>query len=269
MRIASFFKLSSAAVLSSVIGAAVLSSAAHAHDQFFHDGFLSEVNWQVEPYIGADAMVRNMRYKNEPTHPFQEHLDTFQPFVGVRLHKFFGIEAGYQQSEKGTKERFFHDTTSPAFLGGGPLDLSAPFTLDLNTTTQIRGWNFGLMGFYPICKDTTEIFAKIAYGRLALDSEISFRADQGAFGLLADNTFYEYQQLHRRTSMAQVVLGVKQMFNHHFGGRMFVGYDRTSRIKLDSDSVILDFIDPIRTGTIKIRPHNSWNYGVGVFYTWR
>lgn len=288
MRIASLFKLSSAAFLSSVIGAVSVlgvSSIAQAQDQFFKDGFLSEVNWQVEPYIGADAMTRVMRYKNEPTHPFQEHLDTFQPFVGVRLHKYFGIEAGYQKSEKGTKERFFNPNETPSFFGGGPMRLQdpAPFFahLDINTTTSVKGWNVGVVGFYPICKDKTELFAKIAYSDLSLDTEYRFNATIHPNPLPQDLGFagIDYGHLHDSTSLINLTIGLKQAFSRNLAGRVFVNFDRTSRLRLDSTTTIIEQLNngiavlggvPIeRSNTISIRPHNSWSFGVGLFYTWK
>lgn len=289
MRIASLFKLSSAAFLSSVIGAATvlaISPAAQAKDQFFQDGFLSEVNWQVEPYIGADAMTRVMRYKNEPTHPFQEHLDTFQPFVGVRLHKYFGIEAGYQQSEKGTKERFFGPNDAPVFFGGGPMRLIDPtppwnIRLDMNTTTEVKGWNVGVLGFYPIYKNKenkTELFAKIAYSDLSLNTEYRLQA------VLADNQIINsgvmaqgYGHLHDSTGVFHFAFGVKQAFTHSLGGRAFIHFDRSARLKLDSRTEVPALLDAFnalgvgglsvnRTDIINIRPHNSWTIGVGLFY---
>lgn len=279
MRIASLFKLSSTAFLSSVIGAAsslAFSSVAHAKDQFFKDGFLSEVNWQVEPYIGADAMTRVMRYKDEPTHPFQEHLDTFQPFVGVRLHKYFGIEAGYQQSEKGTKERFFDQNQSPVFFGGAPLPLNnggggAIYTLDLMTTNVVKGWSLGILGFYPLCPKKTDLFLKIGYSDLSLDTELRFSNIGDAVGVsgVGEN---DYHHLHDKTGMLSLMLGVKQNFTSNFGGRFFINFDRSSRLKNQTNSLLIAEIDNAigsnRGSSLSIKPHNSWGLGVGAFYSW-
>lgn len=290
MRIASLFKLSSAALLSTVIGAAVLSSSAYARvtqekDHFFKDGFLSEVNWQVEPYIGADAMTRVMRYKNEPTHPFQEHLDTFQPFVGVKLHKYFGIEAGYQQSEKGTKERFFDGNQKPAFFGGVPMNLLDPgvyeISLDLNTTVAIKGWNVGIVGFYPINKDKTELFAKIGYSNSDLDTEYRFNApviDPG-ISVLPVRIGSAFGHLHDNAGMLHLSLGVKHAFSNNFAGRLFIDFERTARLRMNSRTLLFDQLSEVfglpagnadinRDGSISINPHNSWSFGVGLLYTW-
>lgn len=281
MRIASFFKLSSAAFLSSIIGAVSVlgvSSVAQAKDQFFKDGFLSEVNWQVEPYIGADAMTRVMRYKNEPTHPFQEHLDTFQPFVGVRLHKYFGVEVGYQQSEKGTKERFFDQNQSPVFFGGAPLPLSNvpvgggdDFTLDLMTTNVVKGYNIGILGFYPLCPNKTDLFVKFAYSRLSLDTELRFSNIQAALGPIS-GTANDFHHLHDKTGMFSLVLGIKQNFSSNFGGRVFINFDKTSRLKNQTESLLISSMEATlgstRGSAITIKPHNSWGVGVGLFYSW-
>lgn len=279
MRIASLFKLSSAAFLSSVIGAATvlaISPVVQAKDQFFQDGFLSNVDWQVEPYIGADAMTRVMRYKDEPTHPFQEHLDTFQPFVGVRLHKYFGVEAAYQQSEKGMKERAFFPNQMPAFFGGGPLLLAVPgpneVLLHLNTTTMIKGWNLALVGFYPICKDKTELFAKVGYSNLSLNTEYRFDATI----LTSAERVSDYGNLQDDTGMFNLALGLKHSFSEKIGGRLFVSYDRTSRLHLDSKTAIISLLQTYAPGTaggrgdnVNIKPHNSWLAGVGLYYTWK
>lgn len=267
------------------MSAAVLSTTAYAKDQAYEDSFISKVNWQIEPYIGADAMTRVMRYKDEPTHPFQEHLDTFQPFVGLRLHKYFGVEAGYQQSEKGTKERFFHPNETPEFFGGGPMRLEDPgiwFTrLDINTTTAIKGWNFSLMGFYPIFKDKTELFAKVGYSDLDLDTEYRIDGRMGdPANLIASRADFDYGHLHDGTGMLHLGLGVKHAFSHNIGGRVFVNYDRTVRLDLDSRTLLFDQLneaavngfvgaDVNRSGSINIKPHSSWCFGVGLYYTWR
>lgn len=279
MRMASIFKLSSAAFLSSVIGAAsvlAISPIAQAQDQFFKDGFLSEVNWQVEPYIGADAMTRVMRYKNEPTHPFQEHLDTFQPFVGVKLHKYFGIEVGYQQSEKGTKERFFDQNQSPVFFGGGPLLLTGggtQYTLDLLTTNTVKGWNIGVLGFYPICQNKTDLFLKLGYSNLSHNTELRLNNVQDVLGAVGVSG-NDYHHLQDDIGVFSATLGLKQNFSSNFGGRLFINFDRSSRLKQHSESLLLKEIDdatgPNRVGShIAIEPHNSWALGVGFFYLFK
>ncbi len=272
MRIASLFKLSSAAFLSSVIGAVSVlgvSSVAQAKDQFFKDGFLSEVNWQVEPYIGADAMTRVMRYKDEPTHPFQEHLDTFQPFVGVKLHKYFGVEVGYQNSEKGTKMRLFDQLQAPQFFGGGPLDLIFnDQTLGIDTTAIVKGWNLGVVGYYPICKEKTSLFLKMAYANLHVNQEIRFMVGPSRGGALGLDSGLDFVSLHDSTGMLSIVIGLKHNFAQHFGGRIFIGMDRTSRIDLDGAAVMLGAIDAVRGTRVHVEPHNSLNYGVGIYYNW-
>lgn len=278
-----------AASLGQLASAALLSFVAYhttcaAHDLDYHDSFASRINWKkVEPYVGADAFVRKMRYKDEPTHPFQENLDTFQPFVGVKLNKYFGVEVGYQRSEEGTKERFFNQNESPQFFGGVPMRLNDPLwsaNFDLNTTTKIKGWNFGVMGFYPICKDRTELFAKLGYSKLDLDTDYRFdtRVSNPA-GAFPDLGEIEHGALHDKAGILNATLGIKHAFFHNIGGRAFVSYERTSRLHLHSSSDFFDRLDAFvtdpagingaginRTDIINVRAHSSWSLGVGLYY---
>jgi hypothetical protein len=277
-----------AASLGQLASAALLSLVAYhttcaAHDLDYHDSFASRINWKkVEPYVGADAFVRKMRYKDEPTHPFQENLDTFQPFVGVKLNKYFGVEVGYQRSEEGTKERFFNQNESPSFFGGGPLLLEDPGNwsarFDLNTTTKIKGWNFGLMGFYPICNDRTELFAKLGYSKLDLDTEYRFDVTgrDGAGGVAFSDASYNH--LHDKAGMLHLGLGVKHNFFHNIGGRIFVNFERTDRFHLNSSTTLFNELAVVqaalgapntRSDIIRIRAHNSWSTGAGLYYTWK
>ena len=250
-------------------------SAEEAEPSSYSDySFFSGVNWQIEPYVGADAAIRNMRYKDEPTHPFQEHLNTFQPFVGLRLHQYFGIEAGYQQSQKGTKERFFNKNEMPMFFGGQALLLSdggvTDFNLDLLTSNTTKGWNVGVVGFYPIVRDKTDLFVKLAYTNLSNDITFRFILRDPT-----DTSFPEYHVLHDKTGMTSLTLGVKQQFTHHLGGRFFVNMDRTSRLHYENSGLKLgelvkgQIVESNRESGIFIRPHNSWTMGVGMFYSWK
>jgi hypothetical protein len=272
-----------AASLGQLASAALLSLVAYhttcaAHDLHYHDSFVSRINWQkVEPYVGADAFVRNMRYKDEPTHPFQENLDTFQPFVGVKLNRYFGVEVGYQRSEKGTKERFFNQNESPSFFGGGPLTLNGGpgptnYTLDIMTTNMVRGWNFGVLGFYPICPKTTDLYLKVGYSKLRQDAEVRFSAVEESLGVFAVAA-NDYHHFHDKAGMLSLSLGLKQKFTHNLGGRVFINFDKTSRLKDHSDSLLLQTMSTAqassRGGSLDVRTHNSWGVGVGLFYSWQ
>lgn len=262
------------------------TSAYAAPDMYLEDSILSRVNWQVEPYVGADAFTRVMRYKSEPTHPFQEHLDTFQPFVGVRLHKYFGVEVGYQQSEKGTKERFFGPGEAPMFFGGGPMQLTNVADwlgrFDINTTTEIKGWNIGLIGFYPICGNKTELFAKVGYSNLDIDTAYRFdiRLDNLLAGGVANFSDMAYDKLHDDAGMIHLGVGIKHSFTHRVGGRAFINYEKTARLRLDSSSAFFNRVNTEannfalgsttgRNDSIRIRPRDSWSVGVGAYYTWK
>ena len=233
--------------------------------------------------MGADAAIRNMRYKDEPTHPFQEHLNTFQPFVGLRLHQYFGIEAGYQQSQKGTKERFFNENEKPMFFGGQALNLNygvgvGLFNLDMQTSNSVKGWNIGVLGFYPIIKDKTELFGKIGYSNLSLDLEYFLTVNQRdtTVGNIASRSFYHH--LHHSTGMLTIGVGIKHAFSNKIGGRFFVNFDRTGRLHVDSnigiDQQVSDVLGVapaavVRGDQVHIKPHHSFSTGVGLYYTWK
>ena len=268
----------SLAAFSAAAKARERQSAEEAEPSSYSDySFFSGVNWQIEPYVGADAAIRNMRYKDEPTHPFQEHLNTFQPFVGLRLHQYFGIEAGYQQSQKGTKQRFFNENEKPMLFGGQALsvidNVPNPYSLDMRTTNTVRGWNVGFLGFYPIIKDKTELFGKIGYSNINLDTEYNLSIFDSNQQVVND-----YGHLHDSTGMLNIGAGIKHAFSRQVGGRFVVNYDRTGRLHLDSRTKLIDkylgmaavgAIDPLRGSGISIRPHNSWSAGVGLYYTWK
>lgn len=230
------------------------------------DDLLSGDSWMFQPYVGVDLFDRFMDFNDDDSvDMFRDHYPSGKLFAGVKLHRYFGIEGGYQTSIERTQRRFFTSSQSPVLFGGSPLDLPGFQGDDLlvDTWTQIDGWNIDLVGFIPICEDVTEVFIKLGYSSLTLDQKVTFWADPASH-------LIEHLQWSEEEGMFSATIGILHAFTHNFGGRIFVTWDGTSELDSQNYSVVLNTLDPNgRGGAITVDPEDSWSFGVGLFYAWR
>lgn len=83
-----------------------------------------------KPYIGANYDYTHASYKNGGDTIAADDLNGFDAHVGARLHKYLGIEVAYLQTEQAGKSNVLNT--------------------GINTSVQIKGETFDLMGYLPI-----------------------------------------------------------------------------------------------------------------------
>lgn len=103
----------------------LLTDSAYAMETTSNDnGFF------FKPYIGADYDYTHARYQGGGTQIAEDNLNGGDIHIGVRLHKYLGAEASYFQTEQAGKSNV---------LGTG-----------INTTVQLKGETFDIMGYLPV-----------------------------------------------------------------------------------------------------------------------
>lgn len=98
---------------------ALLPFGAQANEGFF-----------FKPYAGAAYDYMHASYKQGGDQIAENSLNGFDIHIGARLHRYFGVEAAYLQTEHAGKSNV---------LG-----------LGVNTTVQFKGGTFDIMGYLPV-----------------------------------------------------------------------------------------------------------------------
>lgn len=189
-----------------------------------------------KPYVGFDVQRTIFDYKNidmgggdylQADRFIEDSLDGFNIHAGVRLHKNFGVEAGYFRTKNETKDT--PAGTEVGSIGGAPAVNLVP----IHSKVQVQGITLDTMGYLPL--GTEERVELIGTAGLSW-SKAKVSADFPGVGTFNDNS-----------SEIGFRLGAGAQFHatEHISVRGLVRYQTA-----DFDN----YVD------------NAWNYSVGLNY---
>lgn len=119
-----------------------------------------------KPYVGADYEF--IKYGNE-TFAGNRETDDFidtglhgaNAHVGARIHRNWGMELGYSQTEEGEKNTTGAGLTT---LGGTPIN---------NTKTDVETVALDVMGYFPVTRSLEFIgSAGVSYSKISISSDV-------------------------------------------------------------------------------------------------
>jgi len=223
------------------------ASVAFASEGFFRDFNPDTLN----VYVGADLQNRHMPYKSgEGSQFFKKDSLQGNLFLGLRLHENFGVELGYEQTQRKKREV----TLLPGDQTlGGVVGISQGF----QTRAKLAGFHLDLMGFLPLegyCKDLS-LFAGIGVARLKAKLERTNVAVGGVQFPPVTQSFDEKNSKY----VARLTAGAQYLLTENLGVRGILNYENTSRIQPQSTS-------PDGTRVVKVKLKDSFSYGLGVFF---
>lgn len=180
-------------------------------------------NWGFKPNIGFDAGARKQGFERENGHEqFREHYPDLNLYIGTKIHRYFGIEAGYEEMFRQQQWHYYPEDT-PGIMGFlPPLENERVYASNVSS----KGWNLTFDGFYPICPRTkTDLIGIIGLAWLKMYYEtVLFEDPVNPANPLA--TWHSGSR-----AMFRAGLGLRQMITKHFGMRLLWVYENTSKLE--------------------------------------
>nr|DAI59735.1 MAG TPA: outer membrane protein [Caudoviricetes sp.] len=107
---------------------------------------------EIKPYVGLDYVYSMADIdKTDGMEAFEEDLNAFAISAGAKLHKNFGVEAFYQQSEEGEKK----------------------FS-NCKTTNEYKAYGVDLIGYLPVGSDEKlELLGSVGAGYYDADVKVN------------------------------------------------------------------------------------------------
>lgn len=168
-----------------------------------------KTSFTAKPYIGLDYVYSNADIDN--SNVLEDSFNAGAVSVGARLHKNFGFEAFYQQSEEGEKNTALQD-------------------LGIKTTDKYKAYGVDLIGYLPL---TNNLDALMSFGMAYYDVEYSLKI-YDAFGEInGDDSGWGYR----------LGFGVQYNFSEHWSARLMGRY---TSVDIDGVDTILDFTAGVR-----------------------
>lgn len=200
------------------------------------------------PYVGIDLQRRHVRWKDGfGDNLFKHDYPQGNVFVGARLHDYFGLEVGYEDSV--TKTRL-------SSIGSGNVlgvAVTNPPELFLSKA-QFKGLNASMVAYLPIREFCVDLFGSVGITRLRTYHKVIFLADSEDFFDFRTNgsTFRSTK------SILALSLGLQYIICNTYGIRIKGTWEETARIKQNTS-----LERPSASAILRLK--NSYNYGLGFF----
>lgn len=219
-------------------------------------------DWGMKPNLGIDVGIKNQSFNSSfgEEHFRQDYPET-NIYFGIKFHPYIGIEAGYEYMYR--QERLQYYNIGFGVLGSAP---TLPGGLDqrvFNSDVHGQGWNVSLLGFWPICPRTkTELTLALglAWQKLYYSTAVALDSDPATpLAMWSSDT----------RAMFRAGVGIRQMITKHFGSRLQVFWEDTSKLSAT-------FPIPVGQGGVLIpttpadnytvRPRDNYSVLLGFFF---
>lgn len=219
-------------------------------------------DWGVKPNLGIDVGVKRQSFNNAfGEQHFRQDYPESNLYFGVKFHPYVGMEVGYQSVYRQQRWQYYDE-------GFGVLGSSAtlPGGLEQRTFSSDvhgQGWNISLLGYWPVCPKTkTELMLALgmAWQKLYYSTVVA----------LDDNPATPLAMWDSDTrAMFRAGVGIRQMITKHFGSRLQVFWEDTSKLSAT-------FPVPVGQGGVStpttpadnytVRPRDNYSVLLGFFF---
>lgn len=209
----------------------------------------ADIQWGVTPYVGADAEWRHLDFKSGfGDNTFRHDYPQGNLYAGLKFNCYFGIEAGYEATERKTRTTtFFPGTVVNGVLLSGP---SSSF--QFASTGQIKGYHASLLGFYPLCNVyRLSLLGSVGFARL----QARLISSRIALSGVPTNVASDFIQ---RKDVLRLGAGLQQMISEDWGVRAMLKWENTNKFKN---------IAPQQGGASILKLRDSFIYSFGAFFT--
>lgn len=197
------------------------------------------------PHVGADYKYWGLEPNEYYESLFPRINNTINFYVGTRINGYFGMDLGYEQSERREKgQTFIGDGTEEFFAQiEQPRDAA---TIDLRLSTV----HFDLNFYWEVFRQFEVVFL----------AGVAFLHPSTHIFHLTDGTWLEYRDEVEMKTMGRVGIGVQYNILPCWGIKLLINWDPDIRINyngFDQDDFSFD-INPYKTST---------SYNLGFVYS--
>jgi hypothetical protein len=222
------------------------ASASNLSDQF-----------DVVPYVGADAQRRSMEFKQDyGKNLTKQNYPQGNVYLGLKLNQYVGLEVGYEFTKTLKKST----TANGTEIRFGQVFFPDIDTINgFDTKTKIRAFHGNIVGFLPISEQyCLQLIGSVGVARAKIkivhDVPIENNIPNTAFA--ADHRVFSKSKW-----IPKIGLGLQHMVTCQLGVRAMAGWEGTNRFK--------DIKPTNVTSTLVGRTKDSFNFGVGLFYNFK
>lgn len=234
-------------------------------------------SFELAPYAGVDAQMRHMSFERHfGGNIFHKSYPQANVFLGLKFKECVGVEIGYEFSKTQRHARNYNvgDVVFGQIITSGasnPLLVSESFSGHASAKTY--GWNFNLVGFYPVfCGDNNmQLIASIGFAHLRLTAHHvllnrnvllnEFALEEGLRIPITD-VILEARNYKRRKNIFRMATGVQHMWGDCLGIRALITWEYTTKLKAHRNQFSpITGLTPFSRAKLK----NSFLYGIGVF----
>ncbi|MCM1323059.1 MAG: porin family protein [Acetobacter sp.] len=189
--------------------------------------YMSDNSNTIRPYIGLDVATTSMKFGTDQwvrdydgnTGYFEDGNKAISGVLGVKINKYFGVEAFYQQSgeEKHRDNTFFESTE---YDGDEDYD---------TTTISYKAFGVDLLGYIPVTQDI-EIITSLGLAQYDFDTNLNMSALNSDTG---EREKYLSESKSFDSLGFRIGLGAQYSINEHFALRAMARY-----VKMDDDEYV-------------------------------
>lgn len=201
----------------------------------------------TRPYIGIDLGVRHMPYvNNHGGYVFAHNYNLVNIYVGAKMNNCLGVELGGEFSHK--KQRNVKLLPGKDF---GEFSLIDNEFSQLESSSQINGWNMNLVGYCPVENSAFQLIGMLGFASLHINATTMIGDDETGPQPPIILSFKSTKITPRISG------GFCYLLNHHFNIRGLITYEGTRNFK---------YMRPKQNSPFIATAKNSFLYSVGLFY---
>lgn len=214
----------------------------------------------IRPGVGVDVGFVHQDFNTSfGDGHFRENYPYSNMSMNLRLHRYFGVEAGYQNQFRQQRQQFYA-SLQPALGFVNPADLDQKLFI---SEASSHGWNINLLGFWPICERfKTEVMGLAGVARLNMTYYTTVIEDNNAATPVAS---WESGD----ETVARFGLGLKQGITPHFGTRLLAIWQKASKLDANYAVPIGQGGDPnpsLPSDFYRVNPKDNYIISLGFFW---
>lgn len=205
--------------------------------------------WDIQPYVGLDAQVRHMSFKQGfGDNMFKHYSPQGNVYGGLKFSRYVGLEMGYEFTQ--TRSRDSKLSAGDVSLGSKVEDIME--ACSFHSKAKLKGPHMDVVGFYTFDnRYPLQLIGSVGVSVLTA----TFERQTVQVASQATNTV---RKIERTKAVARLGGGIQHMFTKNIGARLTVNWINTARAKAYSN----DLISPAAT----IKPKNSTVFGLGMLW---
>lgn len=166
---------------------------------------------KIRPYIGLDIATSKAKFgdikstnteddtlKSEYGKSFKDNFNSISGVIGIKMNKYFGIEAYYQQSSEEDKKKHYSEGSN--------------YNETLKTTIDYRSYGADLIGYLPVFQEF-EILAALGLGQYDFSTKGKYSEVSIADNSMTTEDYRETTNIKKDFNSLGVRLGIGAQYN--------------------------------------------------------